>query len=65
MPNSARRNAMNCTLGKPNSPSINEWANTDVPLPQDKIQQYTYTQRKVETFLKIAEVQLHTRSNLR
>ena len=43
MPYSARKNAINCTLGKLIRPIINVWHNTDVPLPLDKIQQYTYT----------------------
>ena len=49
MPNRARRNAINCTLGKLNSLSINERHNTDVPLPQDKTQQDTYTWKKADT----------------
>lgn len=32
-----------CTLGKPNSPFINEWPNIDGPPLQDKTKQYTYT----------------------
>ena len=43
MPYSARKNAINCTLGKLNNPSINVWHYTDVPLPLDKVQQYIYT----------------------
>ena len=43
MPYNAINNALNCTLGKLSSPSINIWLNTDVPLPLDKIQHYTYT----------------------
>ena len=39
----AKRKARNCTLGKLNSPSINEWPNTDLPLLQDRRQQYNYT----------------------
>ena len=54
MPYCARRNAMNCTLGKQNSPSINEWPNTDVPLPLDKIHLYTNTWKKADTPLKTA-----------
>ena len=30
-------------MGKLTSPSINKWPDTDVPLPQDKIKQDTYT----------------------
>lgn len=49
---SARRNAKNCTLGKLNSPSINEWANTDEPSFQDRTQQYTRTQKEADTPLR-------------
>ena len=40
-PSDRRRNAMNCTLRKVNSLSINKW-----PLPQEKTQQDTHTWKK-------------------
>ena len=49
-------NAINSTLEKLNSPSINLWHNTDAPLPLDKIQQYIYTWKKVDTSFEDSQV---------